>query len=402
MEYVKGKPYFSDVKDKTKGFSYLDKNIECDYLIVGGGIDGAITAYYFAQNNFDAVLIEKHRLGYMNTSCATAILEYQLDMHANDLTAYFKKEEIVKIYYLGLKALDDIDKIIKQLGNFCHYSKRDTLIFTTKKSEVKELEREARFRQNNNLNIEFVDEKNNPFPFFLRAGIIAKNGGAEFNPYLFEKQLIENVDKKIRIFEHTEATEIIKLKDSYKLITNYGIEIKFKKIICTTGYNTALFTKKELCTKFVSYTITSEKLKDKLWQNCELLQDNSTPYHYMRLSDDNRLIIGGEDTLLKGDKIKGKKAEKKYKKLKKYAQNMFPELEMTNFEYEFCGLFSSTSNNLSIVGTLEEDDGIFYNLGYGANGILYSVYGAQNIVKLLKKEAFDDCLKFFLPNRQLL
>lgn len=156
-------------------------------------------------------------------------------------------------------------------------------------------------------------KKNNPFPFYLKAGIIAKNGGAEFNPYLFEKQLIEKVDRQIRIFEHTEVTEIVKLKNGYKVITNYGIEIKCKKIICTTGYNTALFAKKELCTKFVSYTITSEKLKVKLWQNRELLQDNSTPYHYMRLSDDNRLIIGGEDTILKGDKIKNKKAGKNIK-----------------------------------------------------------------------------------------
>ena len=38
MEYVKGKPYFSDVENKIKSFPYLDKNIECDYLIVGGGI----------------------------------------------------------------------------------------------------------------------------------------------------------------------------------------------------------------------------------------------------------------------------------------------------------------------------------------------------------------------------
>lgn len=75
---------------------------------------------------------------------------------------------------------------------------------------------------------------------------------------------------------------------------------------------------------------------------------------------------------------------------------MFPELKNASFEYEFCGLFSSTTNNLSIVGTLEEDEGIFYNLGYGANGILYSIYGAQNIVKLLKNEKIDDCLKFFL------
>ena len=80
---------------------------------------------------------------------------------------------------------------------------------------------------------------------------------------------------------------------------------------------------------------------------------------------------------------------------------MFPELKNASFEYKFCGLFSSTTNNLSIVGTLEEDESIFYNLGYGANGILYSIYGAQNIVKLLKNEEIDDCLKFFSPNRQL-
>lgn len=65
----------------------------------------------------------------MNTSCATALLEYQLDDHANDLTKFFTKEELVDVYRIGLKALADIEDIIKNLGNFCNYQKCDALFF---------------------------------------------------------------------------------------------------------------------------------------------------------------------------------------------------------------------------------------------------------------------------------
>ena len=42
MEYVKGVPYFCSTKEKIKPYPYLNKNISCDILIIGGGIDGAI------------------------------------------------------------------------------------------------------------------------------------------------------------------------------------------------------------------------------------------------------------------------------------------------------------------------------------------------------------------------
>src|SRR5574344_2281324 len=194
-EYVKGTPYFTDTEKKLEQFPYLDKDITCDVLIIGGGIDGAITAYYFATNNINCILIEKNRIGYGNTSCATALLEYQLDDHGNDLTKYFSKEELIQIYNLGLKSLDDIEKIINELGNNCHYSKRPTLIYTQNKNEMKEIEREYKLRKDNNFQAKLINESNNSFSFDIKAGIYCENGGAEFNPYLFTKQLIEKAKK---------------------------------------------------------------------------------------------------------------------------------------------------------------------------------------------------------------
>lgn len=382
-EYVKGKPYFSAVKGKKLQFPYLNKNIKCDALIVGAGIDGAICNYYFSQAKIDCVLIDKARVGYENTSCATSLLEYQLDDHANDLTKYFTKQQIVDVYNVGLSALNDIGILIKKFGNKCHYSKRDTLIYSLNKKDFEEIKREYLFRKSNNFDVNFITKENNPYEFNFEVGLLAKNGGAEFNSYLFTKQLIENRHKKFsKVFEHTEATEIIKLENGFKVITNYGIEICCKKIICATGYNTKLFTEQKLCDKFVSYTIVTQPLKNINLSNA-LLQDNADPYHYIRLSHDNRLIVGGEDIPFKNDTIKENVAQKKYLALFDYAKKLFPKLaNKMKIEYQFCGAFSSTSNNLALIGESLNDKNIWYCLGYGANGIVYSIYGAQMLLNL--------------------
>lgn len=84
MEYVKGTPYFCKSDQKIRPYPYLNRDICCDILIVGGGINGAIANYFLCKDN-DVVLVEKSRLGHACTSCATALLEYQLDDFAENL-----------------------------------------------------------------------------------------------------------------------------------------------------------------------------------------------------------------------------------------------------------------------------------------------------------------------------
>lgn len=400
-EYVKGKPYFSDVQTKIPQKKYLDGNIKTDVLIIGGGVDGALTAYYFGKAKIDTALIEKSRLGYMNTSCATALLEYQLDDHADALTKYLTKQDTVNIYNIGLKSLADIEDIIAELGNECAYAPRDTLLYTLGGGE-KELAREYEFRKDNGFPVRYIRPGDNPFGFPITAGIYAPSGGAELNPYVFARQLFGSAAKNgVRLYEHTEATEIIKTAKGYKIITNYGIEIDCKKIICATGYNTRLFTSRKLCDKFISYTVTTNPLPGAAWHNRCLLQDNSDPYHYLRLSPDDRIIAGGCDTPFKNDTIDEKAADAKYAELFRYVQRLFPDCaDSMRIDYGFCGAFSATGNNLAVIGESPDDSGIWYNLGYGANGIVYAVYGAQMLAGMHAGRR-DKYAPYFSPSRAI-
>lgn len=402
IHYVKGKPYFSDAEQKIKQYPYLNQNMDCEVLIIGGGINGAIANYYFSGENIDTILIEKNKIGYTSTACATALLEYQLDDHAEDLNKYLNKKDVVNAYHIGLEALLEIDNIIKKLGNHCEYSRRNTLSYTLEKCEVKELKKEYEFRKQNNFNVEFLLQENNPFPFKIEAGLLAKDKGAQFNPYLFTKQLIEKSKNQNKIFENTEAIKIEKLTNGkMKVVLRYGFEIICDKIICSTGYNTTLFTHDKLCEKLITYSIVTNVIKNFSWEDKAMLQDNSDPYHYIRLTDDNRLVIGGEDIAFKNDIMKEKKAKKKYQNLLEYTKNLLPQIaDQIEVAYEFCGVFSATNNNLGIFGESKENKNVWYCLGYGANGIVNCIYGARMLLEKYKgnKNKFE---KYFSVNREL-
>ena len=58
----------------TNVYPYLSKNMECDVIIVGGGICGAITSYFLAKDGFKVAVIEKNIIGYQNTSLSSACI----------------------------------------------------------------------------------------------------------------------------------------------------------------------------------------------------------------------------------------------------------------------------------------------------------------------------------------
>ena len=397
MEFLSGERYFYSINKKLKKYSYLNKNINCDILIIGGGINGAILNYHLSKK-YDVVLVEKSRIGANLTSMATALLEYQLDSFKTDLESKLTTDEIVSCYKLGLNSIDKIEKIVKKLKNTCHFNKRPTLIFSNSEKDKKEMYEEYLFRKNNGFDCEFITKEKNPFNFELNSGILCNNGGAEFDPYLFTKMMIQNSNNQNRIFENTEIIEINKCTNGYICKCKYGETIFCREVVLATGFDFGL-TNANICTRFISYSIVTNKLKEITIQNNTLIQDFISPYHYLRKLPDERLIFGGEDTKIK-DKIDVKKANDKYQNLLKILQNMFPNFkEKIKIEYCFCGAFGMTENNMGLIG--RDKNGIINFLSCGANGIINAFKGVEIVENLLKNIPTKIYENIFSPLREI-
>ena len=400
LENVHGDPIFTKINKVKKQYEYLTEDIETDVAIVGGGVTGAILGYYFSKANIHAVILEKERIAHGSTSITTSLLQYELDSNARELEEYTTLDNVITSYKLGLKALDEIEEFIKEYGNKCKYEKKDTLLYTSKEYEVKEMKEEYEIRKNAGIDVKYISEENNPFSLDLKAGVYGVNAGAQLDPYEYTHQLLDvSCNMGLKVYENTEVMEIAYGKDEVEIITSFGYKVKAKKVIIATGYNTQRFTKRNFGVKTVTYNIATKSVKSfDGWFNKVLIRDNCDPYNYFRTTYDNRIIAGGEDvdfyTNIKNEKL----AKEKYSILLNRIKNMFPNIKDIEIDYEYCGGFISSQDNLGYIGEDPNHKNLWFCLGYGANGILFAILGGMMLSKLYKNE-IDENLRLFKVDR---
>lgn len=399
VQFVQGTPLFININEVKKQYEYLTKNIETDVIIVGGGVTGSILGYYFSKAGIDTVLLEKARIAHGSTSITTSLLQYELDSNLKSLTEYVSLEHAIDSYKLGVTALNELEEFIKEYGNKCNYIKRDTLLYTAKKLEVQEIFEEFNLREQNGLNVRFISEENNPFSFDLKAGVYGVEGGAEIDPFKYTHHLLEVAENNgLRIFENTPVIDVKYNKDSVEAITSYNHIVKGKILVVATGYNTKLFTDRQFGTKTYTFNIVSKPVKSlEGWSNNVLIRDNEETYNYFRTTPDNRIIAGGEDVPFT-DNFNPKIAEEKYNILEQRMKSMFKDIKDIEIEYKYCGAFASTNDNLGFIGKDPNNDKLWYDLGYGANGILFAILGGMMLPKLYKGEV-DPYLSYFKVDR---
>lgn len=400
IQYVQGKPLFNAIHKVKKQYEYLTEDVNTDIVIIGGGVTGSILGYYFTKAKIPAIILEKKRIAHASTGITTSLLQYELDSNARELEQYTSLDNVIQSYRLGIKALGEIDEFIKRNGNQCGYEKKDTLLYTSKENEIPEIEEEYRIRKEEGFDVTFLSQENHEFSFDLKAGVYSNNGGAQLDPYLFTHQLLESsCSHGLRVYENTEVTDISYLPDGVEVFTSYGHKVTAKKVILATGYDTKQFTDRNFGVKTVTYNIATKPVKQfEGWYQRVLIRDNQEPYHYYRTTEDNRIIAGGEDIPFVPGIFHEKQAYEKYQKLEQRIKEMFPYIKDIQLDYAYCGAFASTQDNLGFIGQDPKHKNFWYCLGYGANGILFSILGGMMLSKLYLGEK-DENMKLFKVDR---
>ena len=365
VKQVSGKTFWNnEYKNKTY-YKPLTNDEYTDILIIGGGITGAISAYYLSKSDKKITLVEKNLIGMSSTRATTALLEYQIDKLLKDDNS----KKIVDSFHLCFKAIEDIKKICKDIKCDCKII--DCVLFTNYDKKKKLLKEEKKIRKKQNFDVTYSDKDE----LIKVKGILrSKNASIIINPYEFTCKLIEYLKDKINIYENTNILNIVSKNNYHYCLTNNDNYIKTKNVIWCNGFDFSVKGSK----LYKTFAIVTKPVK-KL-DNCFTGKDLEEPYNYIRFTEDNRIIYGGEDILYKKnfdnlDKL-NIKANKKYKKLFKRLVKLFPN---KNLELDFCynGTFANTKDTLPIIDEIKPN--VYCNLGFGANGVLYSVLGAKYI-----------------------
>ncbi|MBZ4663193.1 MAG: putative oxidoreductase [Caloramator sp.] len=387
MKLVSYNPIWTNKNPVLNKYTYLSKNEDCDILIIGGGITGAILSYYLSFLGKKIILVDKNIIGYGSTSASTSILQYEVDFDILELEKKIGIVNALKAYKANEAAVYEIERIIKTLKDKCDFTKRESLYFTQDKSKIQKFKEEYKIRRAADFDIEFLDKNTakDKFSFPIEAAIYSKCGGAEIDPYRFAHELIKDSQSRgLIVYENTAILKYQHKNNKVILFTDKHKKITAQKVVVATGYQAKNLIKENIVKLNTSFTIATKPVSSfEGWYDRCIIRNDCTPYNYLRTTQDNRIIIGGEDIpIINPPQII---TQNKYQKLEQRLCQMFPNI---NFEvdYKFHGLFGDTKDGLPYIGVHPKFKNFYFALGYGSNGILYSIIAGQIIRDMISEE----------------
>ena len=130
------------------------------------------------------------------------------------------------------------------------------------------------------------------------------------------------------------------------------------------------------------------------WPDGCLIWESARPYFYARQTPDGRVVIGGEDSSGTFDHENDPLLATKAATLSHRFEAMFPTLKFHPV-FIWGGTFAETSDGLPYIGLLPGRERTYFALGYGGNGITFSMIAARLLTDLCFAAARTPTRLFF-------
>ncbi|PMC40470.1 FAD-binding oxidoreductase [Bacillus sp. UMB0899] len=391
MKLYNGDLYWPETYKHISKYKQLNEVITCDVLIVGGGMSGALCAHTLSKLPIKTVLVEKETIGSGSSTANTGLLQYANDKMLHEFIEKLGEEKAVRFYKLCVKAVDDLEVVANELADPVDFFRRDSLYYASSEEDVPKLQKEYDALKKHQFDVDYLDKNaiKKMFSFEKPAALLTK-GDAEVNPFKFIHTIIKNAHQEgVRIYEETELQEIGS-DEEYMYFQSETGKIAAKKVIYSTGYESIPFAKKIGGKLNRTYAIATTPLPafPNWTENC-LIWETKRPYFYMRTTKDGRIIAGGLDEKINEVPSSKSIIEKHSKLLLQKIKEHFPQYNV-DVSHAWVARFGESVDGLPFIGQHPKNDRVFYCLGYGGNGTVYSMIGAQMIKDLIVYQSNPD------------
>lgn len=379
MDLKSGQLYWLTGSDQPPHYPVLERDVVCEVAVVGGGITGALAAYYLAEAGIEVVLVDKRSVARGSTSATTALLLPELDTHLGRLIDLVGEKHAVRSYRLGVRAIDAIETLTRTLGDPCGFERKPSLYLASSERDADELAREWKLRRKHGIDVELLGRADLEACYsFRRPAALRSRAGAQVDPFRLTLRLIERAwQHGLRVYEHTAVIGYEPQAGGITLLTGGGPKVRARRVVFATGYESQQHLRQATVQLTSTYAVASEPIERfPGWQDRCLIWETARPYLYLRTTADNRVLIGGADEEFQDPGRRDALLPEKCRFLREQFREMFPEIRF-EAAYTWAGTFGGTRDGLPYIGEAPDFPGACFALGYGGNGMTFGMIAAE-------------------------
>jgi len=356
----------------------MRRTVHTDVLIVGGGITGAMLAQTLAADGCEVVLVDRRVPAQGATAASTALVQCEIDTPLTALRERIGVADATRAWQRARLAVDGLRATFRTLGIAAQ--SRDSLYLAGNRLDAAALSHECASRRAIGLETVYLTaaDLRARFGIARKAALLGFDNLA-INPRRATTVLLRHaVDNGARLFAPVDVRDIETLKTRTLAHTSDGPTIRARIVVLATGYEFPRLVPMRRHRIITTWAFATRPQPRKLWPEQCLIWEASSPYLYLRTTEDGRVICGGEDSPHAHRPAEDARMEIKLARLRRKLGRLFPQLD-TRPQFSWAASFGETTTGLPIIAPIPRHKNCWVALGYGGNGITYARIAADII-----------------------
>ena len=372
-------PYWADsVSFPT--FTKIDRDIDVDVVIVGGGITGLTTAYLLLAAGKSVAVLERAKCGEIDTGHTTAHLTMVTDRRLSELVRRFGRSHAQAVWDAGRAAIAQIEQIVADNEIDCAFSWVDGYLHAphgeAAEDAAESFREDAATARELGFDAEFLED----VPFAGSAGVRFPDQ-ARFHP----RKYLAGLAKAVRgqggeIFEFSGAEEFyerpLRVKADDRRVRCRDVVIATHNPLAglASAMKASIFQTK--LALYTSYVVAGRVPRGTVPD--ALFWDTADPYHYVRVDpqrDHEMVIFGGEDH-------KTGQASDTNACYDRLTQTLVSKLPNIDLSHRWSGQVIETPDGLPYIGKMTDHQ--YAATGFGGNGMTFGTLAAVMIADAIQ------------------
>lgn len=378
MDLLSGVPYWPVKNGLLATYPPLEQTVTCDVAIIGGGITGACIAHELAAAGRQVVILDRRDIGTGSTAGSTSLLQYELDTPLGELSVRKGEKAAVRSYRVCAEAIDRIGELAAALPDPCGFRRRESFYGASTARDARDLRVEYELRRRHGFAVQYWDRARvaaaSSLPY--HAALVSRPA-AEIDVHCFTHGLLRAaVRRGARVYDRTAVRRYRVTRTGVVLHTHRGAEVRARRLVIAAGYEAGSFLRQRSISLHSTFALISEPVPAfPGWPGRRLIWETARPYFYLRTTADNRIIVGGGDEPFTDPARRDRLLPEKVRFLRRRFHRYFPQIRLET-AYAWAGTFAETEDGLPFIGPHPSFPRTYFALGYGGNGITFSVVAA--------------------------
>ena len=396
MKLTSDQPYWLLRNGMQLDYPTLQADATCECVVIGAGVTGAMLSDRLARHGFDVIVVDTRGVCTGSTSASTALLLYDIDVPLIKLSEMLGDANALRAYRISHGSIDAMEQLALGLPDNIDFRRNKSIYMAVDETSARDIRLEAAARQSAGLSVEYHTQPQLQEEFGLHGpAALSTQQAASCDPIRFSRALLQRATANgSRVFDDTRIVDFGRKHNKVVLKTQNGSTITADHGIIACGYESIRLLSEPIVELNNTYALISQPLPDLgPWNREWMLWEACNPYLYMRVTADNRLLVGGEDDALVDAATRDGRIAGKMKDLHRKLNAILPGLEWQPAT-GWAGTFGQTKDGLPYIGSTDEMPGYIFALGFGGNGITFSEIACEQIVRTIRGESTPDAHLF--------